>query len=83
MGRLLIVIALFVVVGWWLFGRAARVRGDGAAQPGARRAKARAEEVQDLVPCAHCGIRIPRSEAVTDGVDVFCGEPHRLLGPRS
>jgi uncharacterized protein len=35
-----------------------------------------------MVACAHCGVHLPVNEAVKDGELHFCGEPHRLLGPR-
>lgn len=79
MGRLLILLLLALVVIWWLFGRASQSRGDG---PGKRMPRgARRPEVQDIVACAHCGVHVPRTEAVSDGIDHYCGEPHRLLGP--
>ena len=35
--------------------------------------------VEDMVACAHCGVHLPRGEAVAaDDGALFCGEPHRL-----
>jgi len=35
-----------------------------------------------MVECAHCGLHLPQGEAVFDGATPYCGEPHRLAGPR-
>jgi uncharacterized protein len=39
--------------------------------------------VEDMVACAHCGVHLPRGEAVAaeDGT-LFCGAPHRLAHTR-
>ena len=54
-------------------GRAARRRADAAEAP-----KARGEE--DIIPCAHCGLHLPRSEGVPAGDRFFCSEEHRRVG---
>lgn len=42
---------------------------------------------QDIVPCAHCGVHLPRREALPGPEHgpalVFCCAEHRRLGPRS
>ncbi len=30
-----------------------------------------------MVACAHCGVHLPRDEALPGRGGVFCGEPHR------
>lgn len=71
----------------WLL-RGARVRSEtpagqprgpqpspaGAAQPPAKGGS------REIVPCAHCGVHLPRDEAVTgpDGRTLFCSESHRI-----
>jgi uncharacterized protein len=35
-----------------------------------------------MVGCAHCGVNLPRSEAINDDGAYFCGEAHRKLGAR-
>lgn len=32
---------------------------------------------EDMVACAHCGVHLPRSEALPGRGGVFCGEAHR------
>jgi uncharacterized protein len=36
-----------------------------------------------MVRCAHCGIHLPRSEAVMVQGKTWCSEEHARLGPRS
>jgi hypothetical protein len=33
-----------------------------------------------LIACAHCGLQLPKDEAVTLNERFFCGEPHARLG---
>jgi uncharacterized protein len=36
-----------------------------------------------MVSCAHCGVHLPQTDALTDSAGRhFCGEPHRLAGKR-
>lgn len=38
---------------------------------------------EKMIPCAHCGLHVPASEAVSNfSGAVFCGEEHRRLGAR-
>jgi uncharacterized protein len=79
MGRILFFVLLAAVVLWWLFGRKPRppVEGKGTQRP------ARGVAVDDMVACAHCGVHLPRADAVVDGDDLYCGEDHRRLGRRA
>lgn len=40
----------------------------------------REAEVEDMVKCAHCGVNLPRSEAIYSGGDFFCTPEHKQLG---
>jgi uncharacterized protein len=71
-------VLLAAVVGlavlWLLKGR--RRDGSGTSRRGAEPAK--------MVACAHCGVHVPQPEAVFDaGGRPYCGEAHRLAGPRA
>lgn len=73
MGRL-ILLALAVLVLVWLVRRALRERQGGAPTvPGAR---------GELVACAHCGVHLPRAEALVAPGGAYCSEAHARLGPR-
>jgi uncharacterized protein len=68
-------IALFllaVVVLLWLLRGSFGRRGDAA--PAARKP---AGEPQAIVACMHCGVHLPRDEALPGRGGVFCGDAHR------
>jgi uncharacterized protein len=67
--KLLLLVVAIVVVYFVLTGLA-RKRGQRSAPP----------PVEPMVPCAHCGINVPRSEALEAAGRFFCSEQHRQLG---
>ena len=63
-------VLLLVIVGvLWL------VRTRSGAAPKAPR---RPGAPQAMIACAHCGVHLPRSEAVAGADGVYCSEAHRL-----
>lgn len=64
---LLIVVVLAVL---WL-ARAGRSRG-------AERPPTGVPAPQTMVACAHCGVHLPRGEAVAGAQGLYCSEAHRL-----
>ena len=42
----------------------------------------RGDVVEDMVRCAHCGVNLPRSEAIYSGGEFFCTPEHRQLGKK-
>lgn len=36
---------------------------------------------QDMVRCAHCGVHLPREDAVAGGAHLYCSTAHRDRGP--
>ena len=65
---LLLVIAAAVI--YFLVSGFARKRGKSAAAPPS----------ESMVACAHCGINVPRSEALESSRGFFCSEEHRRAG---
>ncbi|WP_297461865.1 PP0621 family protein [Ferrovum sp.] len=65
------------------FGRKRQVPppffGAGARQPHAEPPK-EAQATEDMVRCAHCGLFLPRPEALAGGGDWYCSEAHRQAG---
>lgn len=51
-------------------------RGGAKARPSGTRAPAEA-----MVQCAHCGVHLPRSEALLVGGRIWCSQEHARLGP--
>lgn len=43
---------------------------------------ARKPVVEDMVKCAHCGVNLPRSEAIYSGGEFFCTPEHKQLGKK-
>ena len=66
---LLLVIAAAVV--YFLVTALARKRAASSAPP----------PVETMVACAHCGVNLPRSEALENGGRFYCSEEHRRTGP--
>ena len=87
MGKLLFWIVLIILV---LFvariaGRMAAARQSGA-QAGQGRKQARGappqpKPLESMVRCAHCGIHLPRSEALLQNGQTWCSADHARLGP--
>jgi uncharacterized protein len=71
--KLLVLLVVLGLVGWLLFGHRRRA-------PGARR-RAGKTGPESMVACAHCGLHLPRTEALLDGGRPYCSEAHRLAGP--
>ncbi len=83
-----IVIFVAVLVFFWLLRRALGSRKN-ADRPRDPAPKAAPVAVSDLVSCAHCGVHLPKGEAVPGGDAArpgdtrhFCSDEHRRLGPR-
>lgn len=43
---------------------------------------AREDVVEDMVKCAHCGVNLPRSEAIYSSGEFFCTPEHKQLGKK-
>lgn len=75
--KYLIVVIVVAIVVWML---AARNRQAPPAKP--RRTARSAPAPQDMVECSHCGVHLPRAEALSADLGNYCSEAHRLAGPR-
>ncbi|MCU0813337.1 MAG: hypothetical protein MUC32_03090 [Burkholderiaceae bacterium] len=74
--KYLVVIGVIAVVLWLMFGRRPRIR--------AERTKAKAQpSLEGMVQCAHCGVHLPRSEALRADGHSYCSAAHRDAGPRA
>lgn len=76
-----------VVVGllWWLGRGRSGPRRDAEGEPTAPPQHPRATpQPEPMVPCAHCGVLLPRAEALSGGEPSrpYCSDAHRRAGPR-
>jgi uncharacterized protein len=67
---LLFLVAVFVLL-WLLRGATGRRRTGAPGRPHAQAAP------QEMIACAHCGVHLPRDEALPGRGGVFCGDAHR------
>jgi uncharacterized protein len=74
---LIIALAVALLV-WLLFGRSARHRKPPGG--GRRGGQGGAEE---MVSCAHCGVHLPRSDALAARSLHYCSPAHRDAPPRT
>ena len=70
MGKLLLLVIAAAVV-YFLVTAFARKRAASSASP----------PVETMVGCAHCGVNLPRSEALEAAGRFYCSEEHRRIGP--
>jgi uncharacterized protein len=69
--KFLLLVAVVGVVLWLLRSRS----GAGPSSPGKTRA---ADAAQPMVSCAHCGVHLPRAEAVHGAQASYCSEAHQI-----
>ncbi|WP_251865486.1 PP0621 family protein [Achromobacter sp. Marseille-Q4962] len=83
MGKLLfwILLILAALTVARIAGRMAANRQAAPRGPSARPAPGRpAAATETMVRCAHCGIHLPRSEALLQGGQTWCSAEHARLG---
>lgn len=79
---LLWAVIVFVIVAWLFRSKknsagSDNVRSDSAARESA--ATTAAGDIEPMLPCAHCGVHIPASEAVISSSGAaYCSQEHRL-----
>ena len=91
MSKYLLIIGIALVVYWlWRQGRldeAKEARSAPPAPPAVRPAPGSDTTPQDMVACAHCGLHLPRSEALADGpggsAPFYCSATHRQSGRKA
>ena len=77
-GVYVVKILLLIVVGfvvWALIRNYQRSLNKPTTRSGER-------AVENMVKCAHCGVNLPRSEAIYSGGDFFCTPEHKQLGKK-
>jgi uncharacterized protein len=80
--KFLLLLAVIAVVWWLMAGRSARTQAVRAAR------KPAPPRIEPMVRCAHCGVHLPRGEALAlEGAEAgddtqpwFCSPAHRAAG---
>lgn len=72
MVKILIVSLAIALLLWLLFGGRSRGRG-----PAARRRGKPPQRNEPMVACAHCGVHLPKSEALAARGLHYCSAAHR------
>ncbi len=78
MAKVLLIVIVVVIAAWWLIGRQGRVTRKDKADGGTA-----SDGSEQIVPCAHCGVHLPRGDALMDGDLAYCSTAHRAAGPRA
>lgn len=83
MKYLLVMIVVGVAIWLLLRGRRAGERRDAAPSRRDAAAQSGGRELQPMIACEHCGVHLPRDDALVDAqARRYCCEGHRALGPR-
>lgn len=70
--KFLLLFLVFLALGWyWRAQRNGQVKDGRPAKPPPVAAP------QDMVPCRHCGVHVPRQDAVTGARGLYCSSAHR------
>jgi uncharacterized protein len=78
--KFLLLLVVIVVAVWMVLKRQ---RPPGPPSSRAPRGRGEPAAPTQMLACAHCGVHLPQSEAVTDAAGrPFCSDAHRLAGPR-
>lgn len=82
MKYLLVLIVIIIAVGVWRSQRRAEARERRQAASPRNPSNAPLAAPQDMVECAHCGLHLPRSEAIEAAGRSYCSAEHRTLAQR-
>lgn len=82
MKYLLVLIVIIIAVGVWRNQRRAEARERRQAAAPRHPGSAPLPAPQDMVECAHCGLHLPRSEAIEAAGQSYCSAEHRTLAQR-
>lgn len=88
MGKILFWV--FIILGGLILARVLARHHEASQQPKVKPAKpakglrnnAPAATPESMVRCNHCGIHLPRSEALLSGGQTWCSQDHAKLGPK-
>ncbi len=80
-----LLLLLVVAFGVWMLTTKSRIARRRAAPPNADAPPSTKAQTgaapQAMLSCAHCGVHLPQSDALTEGQRAYCSDAHRRLGP--
>ncbi|WER45524.1 PP0621 family protein [Cupriavidus sp. WKF15] len=76
MARILILLAVVLGVIWWLRSRAESRQQQAARTSRSANNASRDDSAEAMVQCAHCGVHLPRSEAIAWHGLHYCRRSH-------
>lgn len=91
--KFVVLLLVLVAVFWWMFGRRRKppakppatppsASGDASAPSTSAGQNGAGTQPQVMVACAHCGVHLPKGDALWDAQGrSFCSAAHRLAGP--
>jgi uncharacterized protein len=72
--KFLLFLAIVLLLVWlWRSGRRETPSNDEENRP------APPTDPQEMVRCAHCGVHLPRSDAMVGRIGLYCSSEHRQL----
>ena len=78
MKYLLVLIVLIIAYNIW---RKQRIDSGSTKPPHSNPNNAPPRIPQEMVPCAHCGLMMPKTEALEHGGKHYCSADHQRQGP--
>lgn len=78
--KLVVVLIAVLLLVWLVTGSLRRL---GQRQGPGTSKRAAPPRVEGMVACAHCGVHLPASLALSEGGEVYCSAAHRQAGPRA
>lgn len=79
MARIFLLLAVVLVIFWWLRGRASARQADESPQrrqASGRQAAGAGDAIEPMVQCAQCGVHLPRADAIAWHGLHYCRRSH-------
>ena len=67
---------IFLALIWLVYSYLKNVSRAKPAEPKHTHNSAQ-KQAEDIVPCAHCGLHIPKNESILANKQYFCNDAHR------
>jgi uncharacterized protein len=79
---ILSIVVVVIGVFWWRNQRrSANKQADPVAAP--VKPSAKPQGATEMVRCAHCGVHLPRPDAIAQETLLYCSRAHQIAGPKA